>query len=146
MASHLKFHIILNTWPFHFQFWSAFKVNSFSCLKLHNLFAKSVCSKDLNIEGHYICSDSRNALSSLVHSHKDSGSMGRGMGSRNKIRFSWEIFIRRERKRPHIFGTGSVFPGRGTVPSTPNLVTMVWSPILEKERKNRNHKWSTQES
>ena len=61
-----NFHIILNSWPFHFQFWSAFKVNSFSCLKLHNLFAKSVCSKNLNIEGHYIRSGSRNALSSLV--------------------------------------------------------------------------------
>ena len=56
------------------------------------------------------------------------GRWGRGTGSRDEIRSSWEVFTRKERKWPRVFGTGSVFPDRGTVPSTPNLVTMGTTP------------------
>ena len=54
------------------------------------------------------------------------GRWGRETGSTNRIQsLLWEVFIRQGRKWPRVSGTGSVFPGRGTIPSTPISMTMV---------------------
>jgi hypothetical protein len=59
----------------------------------------------------------------LNHSHNVPGSNG----SRNGVegRYFWVSFTRRGWKWPRVPGSGSTFPGRGSMPSTPFYVTMI---------------------